>query len=68
MRTISGGFPTLMPKPIPLPDPLPAELQRRIEVLERDAGHGDLDRLSWFWLILLGIVTPAALLLWGWWT
>jgi len=25
-----------------------------------------LNRRSWFWLLLLGVVIPAALLLWGW--
>jgi hypothetical protein len=48
-------------------DQLPAELARRIEALERDGGECDLNRRSWFWLLLLGVVTPAALLLWGWW-
>jgi hypothetical protein len=57
-----------MPKPIPMPAPLPTELERRIEALERINGSGDLDRASWFWLLLFGVVTPAALLLWGWWT
>jgi hypothetical protein len=46
---------------------LPAELARRIEALERDRGEGDLNQRSWFWLLLFGVVTPAALLLWGWW-
>jgi hypothetical protein len=57
-----------MPKPIPMPAPFPTELERRIEALERINGSGDLDRASWFWLLLFGVVTPAALLLWGWWT
>jgi hypothetical protein len=61
-----------MPKPIPVPDPsptadLPPELVRRIEALERDDSAGDLTSGSWIWLILLGVVAPAALLLWGWW-
>jgi hypothetical protein len=47
-------------------DQLPAELTRRIETLEREGGGGDLNRRSWFWLLLLGVVIPAALLLWGW--
>jgi hypothetical protein len=51
-----------------MPAPLPTELERRIEALERISGSGDLDRASWFWLLLFGVVTPAALLLWGWWT
>jgi len=45
---------------------LPAELARRIEALERDRGEGELNARSWFWLIVLGVLTPAALLLWGW--
>jgi len=61
-----------MPKLTPTPDPyraaeLPPELERRIEALEREDDGGKLNPASWFWLILLGIVTPAALLLWGWW-
>jgi hypothetical protein len=48
-------------------DQLPTELARRIEALERQGGEGDLNLRSWFWLILLGVATPAALLLWGWW-
>lgn len=46
---------------------LPPELERRIEAIERDDRAGDLTRASWFWLLLFGVVTPAALLLWGWW-
>ena len=56
-----------MTKPIPMPEQLPPELARRIEALEGDSVAAELDRRSWFWLILLGVATPAALLLWGWW-
>ena len=61
-----------MPKPIPVADPsptaeLPPELERRIEALERHDSTRDLNAGSWFWLILLGVLAPAALLLWGWW-
>jgi hypothetical protein len=61
-----------MPKPVPMTDArpdgeLPAELERRIEAIERDDRAGDLTGASWFWLFLFGVVTPAALLLWGWW-
>jgi len=46
---------------------LPPELQRRIRSLENPAEQGrDFDRVSWAWLILLGVVTPVLLLLWGW--
>jgi hypothetical protein len=50
-----------------MPEQLPPELARRIEALEGDSVAAELDRRSWFWLILLGVATPAALLLWGWW-
>ena len=46
---------------------LSQELERRIEALERPdnqgAGFGPAD---WVWLILLGVVGPALLLVWGW--
>ncbi|MFO1465944.1 MAG: hypothetical protein U1F35_05820 [Steroidobacteraceae bacterium] len=43
------------------------ELERRVSALEAgpDAGS-DFDARSWVWLVLLGIVGPLALLLWGW--
>jgi hypothetical protein len=46
--------------------PLPAELARRIETLEREEAVQDFDRRGWLWLILLGLVLPAALLILGW--
>ncbi|HEV7985163.1 MAG TPA: hypothetical protein VGP20_03280 [Steroidobacteraceae bacterium] len=46
---------------------LPPELELRVEAIERDDRAGDLTPASWFWLLLFGVVTPAALLLWGWW-
>lgn len=46
---------------------LPAELERRIDVLEGDAAaQGDFDARSWLWLILLGVVLPVVLLILGW--
>ena len=53
-----------------MPDPpLSPELGRRIDILESsDDGSGEFNRASWFWLLLFGVVIPAALLLWGWWT
>ena len=56
-----------MPRLTLMADQLPTELARRIEALEREGGEGDLNLRSWFWLISLGVATPAALLLWGWW-
>jgi hypothetical protein len=49
------------------PESLDPELERRISALEAgpDAGS-DFDAASWFWLVVLGIVAPAALLLWAW--
>jgi hypothetical protein len=48
-------------------EPLHPELERRIAALESgtDAGS-DFDAASWFWMVLLGIVGPVALLVWGW--
>lgn len=47
-------------------EPLPSDLERRIEALERANEGRDLDRASWVWLILLGAVVPALLLVLGW--
>jgi hypothetical protein len=49
-----------------MPDPLPAELVRRIEVLEREPLGPDFDRTSWLWLALLGLVLPIGVLVLGW--
>jgi hypothetical protein len=48
-------------------EPLDPELERRVAALESgtDAGS-DFDTASWFWLVLLGVVGPVALLVWGW--
>jgi hypothetical protein len=49
-------------------DSLPAELEHRIAELESGAQCGeDFDSVSLVWLLLLGIVLPAALLILGWW-
>jgi hypothetical protein len=46
---------------------LPPELEERITALEDPARQGaDFDAVSWAWLILLGMVVPLALLVWGW--
>jgi hypothetical protein len=48
-------------------DNLPPELQERITALEDPAQQGsDFDVVSWVWLILLGVIVPFGLLLWGW--
>ena len=38
---------------------------RRIAALESQCGE-DFDAASWLWLILLGVLLPVALLLYGW--
>ena len=46
---------------------LPPELQERITALEDPARQGsDFDAVSWAWLIMLGVIAPLGLLLWGW--
>ncbi len=45
----------------------PAELERRLKALEDPAAQGaDFDGFSWFWLISLGLVGPAIILVFGW--
>ena len=46
---------------------LPAELEQRIEALEREGAEGDFDRRGWLWLALLGLALPIGLLVLGWW-
>lgn len=43
------------------------ELQRRLEILEdpRNQGEG-FGTTDWVWLVVLGILFPVALLIWGW--
>lgn len=48
-------------------DDLPPGLEERVTALEDPSRQGsDFDTLSWVWLILLGVVLPVALLVWGW--
>jgi len=43
------------------------ELERRLKALENPAQQGeDYDGASWFWLLALGIMLPAIVLIWGW--
>jgi hypothetical protein len=49
--------------------PLDPELERRVAALEAsDSGVAgtDFDAASWFWMVMLGAVGPAVLILWGW--
>jgi hypothetical protein len=50
-----------------LPSALPPELEARIAAFENAPPTSDFDRASWFWMILLGIAIPLALLVVGWW-
>lgn len=46
---------------------IPAELERRISLLENPANQGeDFDGGSWFWLLALGLVLPVIILIVGW--
>jgi hypothetical protein len=48
-------------------EPLDPELERRVAALESGAEAGtDFDATSGFWMVMLGLVGPAGLLLWGW--
>jgi hypothetical protein len=43
------------------------ELERRLKALEDPSQQGeDYDAASWFWLLLLGLVLPVIVLIWGW--
>jgi hypothetical protein len=46
---------------------LPAELESRIASLERAADDADFDAASWRWMLLLGVLLPAAAIGVGWW-
>jgi hypothetical protein len=46
---------------------IPAELERRIRLLENPANQGeDFDGISWFWLIALGLAMPIVVIIIGW--
>lgn len=46
---------------------LPPELERRILELENPENQGEgFTGADWLWLIALGVVGPAILLMWGW--
>ncbi|MHB8476982.1 MAG: hypothetical protein ACYDBZ_11940 [Steroidobacteraceae bacterium] len=51
----------------PPPAPrLPPDLEARLAAFECAAPPGGFDAASWFWMLLLGVVIPMALLLLGW--
>jgi hypothetical protein len=46
---------------------LDPELERRVAALENPAGQGDdFDGASWFWLLVLGVILPVLVIIWGW--
>lgn len=46
---------------------LPPELERRIAELENPANQGEgFQTIDWIWLLLLGVIGPVLLLIWGW--
>lgn len=43
------------------------ELERRLEILEDPGEQGEgFGTTDWGWLAVLGVLFPAALLIWGW--
>jgi len=48
-------------------DALHPELERRIRALESEANQGEgFTGTDWLWLMILGIIGPVLLLIWGW--
>lgn len=48
-------------------DRLHPDLERRIAELERESNQGTgFTAVDWFWLVSLGVIGPALLLVWGW--
>ncbi|WP_166434003.1 hypothetical protein [Roseovarius spongiae] len=44
-----------------------AELERRLSELEKEENQGgSFTAGDWFFLLIAGVIGPAALLLWGW--
>jgi hypothetical protein len=45
---------------------LPPELEARIAAFENAPPRTDFDLASWFWMMILGVAIPLALLIVGW--
>jgi len=46
---------------------LPDELEQRLQTLTEESGQGaDFDLISWFWLLLLGLIGPIAVIIASW--
>ena len=56
-----------MVTPTSIPTPLPPELEARILAFENAAPTPAFDGTSWFWMLMLGVALPLALLAIGWW-
>jgi hypothetical protein len=54
----SGGLPSQVARP--------QELEARLTALEAGTARADFDAFSWFWMVLLGVLLPAVLLVVGW--
>jgi hypothetical protein len=58
----------------PVRDGMPAqapalapELEARIATFENAAPTADFGAAGWFWMVLLGVLIPLAMLIAGWW-
>ena len=50
-----------------MPSGISPELEQRIAALERPENQGEgFGTKDWIWLMLLGVIGPALLLIWGW--
>ncbi|MBS0614673.1 MAG: hypothetical protein JSS24_16005 [Proteobacteria bacterium] len=48
-------------------EPIASDLETRLNALAAGEQQGeDFDARSWFWLVMLGMVIPALLLVIGW--
>lgn len=53
---------------VPAPAPaLAPELEARIAAFENAAPTADFGASGWFWMALLGVLIPLAMLVVGWW-
>jgi hypothetical protein len=43
------------------------ELEKRLAAVEAHGRGADFDTASWVWMMMLGVLLPALLLLVGWW-
>jgi hypothetical protein len=46
---------------------LAPDFEARLAAVEAHGAGADFDRASWVWMLLLGVVLPAVLLVVGWW-